>query len=63
MGSASLILLSELLQSAGLIERAWDIIEQFFPLDPGEGGYVSGINRGELLPHMLFAPGYVKHLC
>lgn len=46
-----------LLRSADLIDRAWGVIEQFFPLGPEEEEYVSGIQRGELLPQLLFAPG------
>jgi predicted nucleotidyltransferase component of viral defense system len=48
---------SELLRSADLIDRAWDVIEQFFPLEPKEEKYVAGIQRGELLLQLLFAPG------
>jgi predicted nucleotidyltransferase component of viral defense system len=48
---------SELVRPADLIDRAWDVIEQFLPLEPKEEEYVAGIQRGELLPHLLFTPG------
>jgi len=41
---------SELLRTADLIDRASDVIEQFFPLELKEEEYVAGIQRWELLP-------------
>jgi hypothetical protein len=47
----------ESLQSADLVDRAWSIVEQFLPLEPKEAEYIANIQRGKVLPQLLFSAG------
>ena len=47
----------EPLRSADLVDRAWSIVEQFLPLEPKEAEYIANIQRGKLLPQLLFSAG------
>ena len=54
---APMLAASEPLRSADLIDRAWAVVEQLFPLGPNEEEYIAGIQRGELLHQLLFRDG------
>jgi predicted nucleotidyltransferase component of viral defense system len=54
---APMLAASEPLRSADLIDGAWAVVEQLLPLDPNEEEYIAGIERGELLPQLLFPDG------
>jgi predicted nucleotidyltransferase component of viral defense system len=47
----------EPLRSADLVDRAWSIVEQFLALEPKEAEYIANIQRGKLLPQLLFSAG------
>jgi predicted nucleotidyltransferase component of viral defense system len=53
---APMLAATETLRSADLIDRAWAVVEQLLPLGPNEEEYIAGIQRGVLLPQLLF-PG------
>lgn len=44
-------------RSADLVDRAWSVVEQFLALEPREAEYIANIQRGEVLPQLLFSAG------
>ena len=54
---APMLASSEPPRSADLIDSAWAIVEQFLPLEPKEEEYIANIQRGNLLPQLLFTAG------
>jgi len=54
---APMLASSEPLRSADLIDSAWAVVQQFIALEPNEEEYIANIQRGELMPQLLFTAG------